>query len=322
MALKATILLAEDDTSLAFMLKDALEEEGYKVIHCVDGQTAIETFDKSKFDICLLDIMMPYKDGYTVARKIRQQSDFIPVLFLSTKSVEEHIRCLWDVLTRQPVPASSGSLLFLPHAYVVPGDRFREVYYWDSFFTMLGLQVHGRWDLIQNMIDNFSYLIDTIGFIPNGNRTYYLSRAHPPFYSLMIKLLEEKKGIGTLEKYKVRLQKEYDFWMDGANNLSESTDAIRRVVRMPDGSILNRYWDDSTKPRPESYEEDVELVHTLYEDEIKYRHIRAAAESGWDFSSRWFEDGKSMSTIDTTNIIPIDLNTLLYHHELVLADVY
>lgn len=86
---KAIILFAEDDSSLAFMVKDALEDEGYKVVHCADGQTAIDTFDKDKFDICLLDIMMPYKDGYTVAKKIRQQTDVIPVLFLSTKNLEE-----------------------------------------------------------------------------------------------------------------------------------------------------------------------------------------------------------------------------------------
>jgi len=86
---KATILFAEDDESLSFMVKDALEDEGYKVVHCADGQTAIDTFDKDKFDICLLDIMMPYKDGYTVARKIRQLSDIIPILFLSTKSLEQ-----------------------------------------------------------------------------------------------------------------------------------------------------------------------------------------------------------------------------------------
>jgi DNA-binding response OmpR family regulator len=86
---KATILFAEDDSSLAFIVKDTLEDEGYKVVHCADGQTAIETFDKTKFDICLLDIMMPNKDGYTVAKKIRQQSDIMPVLFLSTKNQEE-----------------------------------------------------------------------------------------------------------------------------------------------------------------------------------------------------------------------------------------
>jgi DNA-binding response OmpR family regulator len=86
---RATILLAEDDVTLAFMLKDAMEVEGYKVIHCGDGQTAIDVFDKNKFDICVLDIMMPYKDGYSVAKKIRQQSDIIPVLFLSTKNMED-----------------------------------------------------------------------------------------------------------------------------------------------------------------------------------------------------------------------------------------
>jgi DNA-binding response OmpR family regulator len=86
---KATILFAEDDSSLAFVVKDTLEDEGYKVVHCSDGQTAIDSFDKTRFDICLLDIMMPHKDGYTVAKKIRQQTDVMPVLFLSTKNQEE-----------------------------------------------------------------------------------------------------------------------------------------------------------------------------------------------------------------------------------------
>ena len=86
---KATILLAEDDMSLAFMIKDTLEDEGYVVTHCSDGQMAINQFDKEEVDLCLLDIMMPNKDGYHVAKKIRQQSDVIPILFLSTKSQEE-----------------------------------------------------------------------------------------------------------------------------------------------------------------------------------------------------------------------------------------
>jgi DNA-binding response OmpR family regulator len=85
---KASILFAEDDSSLAFMVKDALEDDGYKVIHCADGQTAIDSFEKNKFDICLLDIMMPHKDGYTVAKKIRQQTDVLPIIFLSTKGHE------------------------------------------------------------------------------------------------------------------------------------------------------------------------------------------------------------------------------------------
>ncbi|HEY6063424.1 MAG TPA: response regulator transcription factor [Chitinophagaceae bacterium] len=89
METKARILLAEDDEYLSELMKDALEESRYAVTVCRDGQSAIDTFDKNKFDICLLDIMMPVKDGFAVAKKIRQQSDVIPVLFISTKALIE-----------------------------------------------------------------------------------------------------------------------------------------------------------------------------------------------------------------------------------------
>ncbi len=89
MAAKAKVLLAEDDASLGFIIKDALEEDGYEVVHCADGQTAIDRFHKNDFDICLLDVMMPNKDGFAVAKKIRAQTDLVPVLFLTAKSMEE-----------------------------------------------------------------------------------------------------------------------------------------------------------------------------------------------------------------------------------------
>lgn len=86
---KTKVLLAEDDIQLGFVIKDNLEEAGYEIELCRDGQTAIDKFDKKEFDICLLDVMMPNKDGFTVAKKIRQQSDVVPVLFLTAKSMEE-----------------------------------------------------------------------------------------------------------------------------------------------------------------------------------------------------------------------------------------
>jgi DNA-binding response OmpR family regulator len=86
---KAKVFLAEDDMSLGFVIKDNLEEEGFDVVLCPDGQTAMERFNKEEFDICLLDVMMPNKDGFAVAKKIRQQSDLIPILFLTSKSMEE-----------------------------------------------------------------------------------------------------------------------------------------------------------------------------------------------------------------------------------------
>src|SRR6185437_5692043 len=77
-----------------------------------------------------------------------------PVHFKSelNNSVSGHIENLWDVLTRNP-EVQNDSLINLPHPYIVPGGRFREIYYWDSYFTMLGLKISGRWDLIENMIN-------------------------------------------------------------------------------------------------------------------------------------------------------------------------
>jgi DNA-binding response OmpR family regulator len=86
---KSKVLLAEDDLSLGYVIKDNLVDAGYDVVLCPDGQSAIEKFDKDEFDICLLDIMMPNKDGFAVARKIRQQTDVVPILFISAKSLEE-----------------------------------------------------------------------------------------------------------------------------------------------------------------------------------------------------------------------------------------
>lgn len=238
-----------------------------------------------------------------------------------SKPVETHIEKLWDVLTRKP-GGEVGSLIPLPYPYIVPGGRFREIYYWDSYFTMLGLKSSKRFDLIENMVDNFAYLIDYIGYIPNGNRSYYIGRSQPPFFSLMVKLLAEINGENILVKYLSQLEQEYFFWMKGSDELSNDNNAANRVAKVPDGSIMNRYWDDNDTPRPESYREDVELAHHASNKNILYRHIRAAAESGWDFSSRWFKDAHSFSTIHTTEIIPVDLNCLLFHLEEILAEAY
>ncbi|HEU5289422.1 MAG TPA: alpha,alpha-trehalase TreA [Cyclobacteriaceae bacterium] len=265
------------------------------------------------------------KPGFDL-RKFIQENFTEPQAYTSgyksdtSRSVAQHIESLWNELTRNP-EQQSGTLISLPFPYIVPGGRFREIYYWDSFFTMLGLQVSGRIEMIRNMIDNFSYLIDSVGFIPNGNRTYFSGRSQPPFFSCMVKLLS-KHDSAALVNYLPQLEKEYTFWMKGSTSLSESNSSVGRVVRMPDGSILNRYWDAYDTPRPESYKEDVELAHRSQNKGELFRNIRAAAESGWDFSTRWFKDVKSFESIHTTDIIPVDLNCLLLHLEEVLSEAW
>lgn len=237
--------------------------------------------------------------------------------------LHQHLVQHWNTLTRKAdKKIDHSSLLPLPHPYVVPGGRFREIYYWDSYFTMLGLAASNRYDLIQNMLDNFSYLINNYGHIPNGNRNYYLSRSQPPYFALMVQLLAKQKGKQVYKKYLPAMEKEYSFWMEGEKFI-KTGEAYRRLVRLNDSTILNRYFDDSTTPRQESYYEDIQTgLAYQHKDEGVYRHLRAAAESGWDFSSRWFSDTFHLTSIQTTHIIPVDLNCLLYTYENILGEAY
>jgi len=230
----------------------------------------------------------------------------------------EHIDALWPQLTRTlpSVPAGS-SALSLPRRFVVPGGRFREMYYWDSYFTMLGLQASGRQDLVEDMVADFGSLLDRYGRIPNGTRSYYLSRSQPPFFHLIAGLSRDPATLAQRTRW---LRAEHDFWMKGADAVAPGQ-ATARVVRLADGALLNRYWDDRSDPRDESYREDVTLADaTPGRDRAElFRDLRAAAESGWDFSSRWLGDGRTLATIRTTRLVPVDLNSLLVGLEQAIA---
>jgi len=248
-----------------------------------------------------------------------------------------HIDALWSVLTRHPRRhAAHASALQLPKPYVVPGGRFGELYYWDSYFTMLGLAASGRSDLLGDMVANFSYLIDTYGFVPNGTRSYYLSRSQPPVFALMLELAGQY-GAASPGDHLCQLRQEHAFWMAGAHELAGGQ-AVRRVVRLPGGALLNRYWDDRDTPREESWLEDVATARACQrEPQEVYRNLRAAAESGWDFSSRWLTEeavpvpqdhserparaasATTLTAICTTDLLPVDLNALLYKLETTLS---
>ena len=232
-----------------------------------------------------------------------------------------HVRMLWPQLVRQPVAAVAGSsALPLPAPYVVPGGRFREIYYWDSYFTMLGLKVDGQQPLVESMLADFTSLIERYGHIPNGTRSYYLSRSQPPYYALMLDLSTNADPV-VAKRRLAAMRAEHAFWMKGTPCLTGKP-ACLRVVRMPDGSVLNRYYDDRDTPRDESYAEDVETAAKAAPRPVAetYRDLRAGAESGWDFSSRWLRDPQALATIHTTDIVPIDLNSLLWAMERRIAE--
>ena len=211
---KATILFAEDDSSLAFIVKDTLEDEGYKVVHCADGQTAIDIFDKAKFDICLLDIMMPHKDGYTVAKKIRQQSDVMPVLFLSTKSQEEDRLKGYDTGADDYIakPFSMPELLkkievFLRRSKKLNSDAFEDYRLGDIVFSYVNLKIitpgetfsitNKEADLLRFFCEHENKVIKREEVLINvwGKDDFFLGRSMDVFISKLRKYLKAEPAV-------------------------------------------------------------------------------------------------------------------------------
>jgi alpha,alpha-trehalase len=286
-----------------------------------DGKTFVDCIPKKDPLLIVQEYLLLKKENPQLNLKAFVIANFIipestgPVKdSIKQKPVLIHINELWKSLRRNPLQKknANSTLLNLPFPYIVPGGRFREIYYWDSYFTMLGLRASGEDETVENMVKNFAFLIDNFGHIPNGNRNYYLSRSQPPFFSMMVELLAQIKNESIYAEYLPQLEKEYDYWMD-------KSAATHHVVKMPDGSLLNRYYDQLNIPRQESYKEDVLIAQkpVTINTEL-YRDIRSAAESGWDFSSRWLADAKQLNTMQTTQIIPVDLNCLLYKLEITL----
>ncbi len=313
-----------------------------------DSKTFVDCTPKRKVADIMYDYGMQKGSGMDLKKFVSDNFN-LPNAVSSYDNVEQdkdvvkHINSLWAILKREAdKPMEGSSLLPLPNSYIVPGGRFREIYYWDSYFTMLGLKESGEVTTIENMIDNFSFLINTYGHIPNGNRTYYLGRSQPPYFSMMVGLLASIKGNSIYKKYLPAMQKEYDYWMEGASKL-KAGEAFKRVIKLKDGSIVNRYWDDLDIPRQEGYREDTKIadealteitmtmrfgseaaMKTFNVEKRKdiFKNLRAGACSGWDFSSRWFADPMKISTIKILDIAPIDLNALLFQTEAIIEAGY
>ncbi|XP_011308384.1 trehalase isoform X2 [Fopius arisanus] len=231
---------------------------------------------------------------------------------------------IWKMLGRKMkddvrINENLYSIIYVPYPVIVPGGRFREFYYWDSYWIMKGLLLSEMYTTVKGMLTNFVTIVDKIGLIPNGGRIYYEMRSHPPMLIPMVKdYLDVTKDYEWLKENLWLLEKEFEFWMTN-----------RTVEIEKDGRnyTLARYYESSKGPRPESYREDYrngELFRISEERENYYMDLKTAAESGWDFSSRWFIlDGTNkgnLSNIKTRYIVPVELNAIIYYNAVLLAD--
>lgn len=246
---------------------------------------------------------------------------------------------LWKTLGRMQKPevaAAPQRYSALPRRFgmVIPGGRFRETYYWDSYWIVRGLLVCDMVETARGLVENLLDDVRKFGFVPNGGRTYYLDRSQPPLLSEMVIAIDTVAHNTTwLKSVFPVLEQEYNFWMNPANG---HTVSIPRK-RAGDTIRLNIYNSSCAEPRPESYREDLHTAARASQQYQRrpqdvYRGLRAAAESGWDFSSRWFapaEDveygiigaANDIATVNASAIVPVDLNCLLYRTELNLASM-
>ncbi|VDM19656.1 unnamed protein product [Wuchereria bancrofti] len=188
------------------------------------------------------------------------------------------------------------SLIIVPESFIVPGGRFREFYYWDAYWIVKGLIASSLYKMVKNIF----------GFMPNGGRVYYLRRSQPPFLIPMVyEYYEATKDTEFIRNNFKYLVKEFEFWIKNRS----------LIVRDKNGKnhTVYQYRTVTNVPRPESYLVDAEAaVKVKKENRLKFfQDLASAAESGWDFSSRWFRDRRTMQSIETTNIVPVDLNALL-----------
>ncbi|KAK6263301.1 hypothetical protein QUC31_009117 [Theobroma cacao] len=231
------------------------------------------------------------------------------------------VHALWKNLSRKVSNSvhqhpELHTMLPLPGPVVIPGSRFREVYYWDSYWVIRGLLASKMYETAKAIVTNLISLLETYGHVLNGARAYYTNRSQPPLLSAMVYEIYNRTGdVELVRKSLPPLLKEYQFWN------SEIHKVIIRDAEQGN-HCLNRYYAMWNKPRPESSTMDKKFASKLSNDSEKqqfYRELASTAESGWDFSTRWMRNPSEFTTLATTKILPVDLNIFILRMELDIA---
>lgn len=217
--------------------------------------------------------------------------------------VREYICSSWEKTVRENT-SDNGTLIGLPFPYTVPSPQgmFQELYYWDTYFTNEGLIRDGLVSLAEGNVSDMLYLVENYGYMPNGNRTWYLSRSQPPFLSQMVDAVFEKTRdtLWLSQAYKT-LETEYAFWM---SERITPCGLNRYAGTGADESLIDEFVETGSKRLKHDFSAEL----TTEEEHKKLgRDFVAEAESGWDMNPRF--DRRC------GDFCPVDLNSLLYMYE-------
>ncbi|KAJ0106586.1 hypothetical protein Patl1_17456 [Pistacia atlantica] len=230
------------------------------------------------------------------------------------------VHSLWKNLSRKVSDSVLNrpefhTLLPLPGPVVIPGSRFKEVYYWDSYWVIRGLMASKMYATAKSIVTNLIFFIDTYGHVLNGARAYYTNRSEPPLLTAMVHEIYKRTGdLELVRKALPALLKEYRFWNTGIHSVT--------IQDRASSHKLSRYYAMWNKPRPESATIDKAFASKILNNSEKqhfYREVAPTAESGWDFSTRWMRNTSDITTLSTTSILPVDLNVFVLRMELDIA---
>ncbi|KAF8487940.1 Six-hairpin glycosidase-like protein [Gautieria morchelliformis] len=207
-----------------------------------------------------------------------------------------------------------STLIPLNHSFVVPGGRFREQYYWDSFFIIEGLIKSELFDIVNSTLQNFMDELEQFGFIPNGGRIYYLNRSQPPmFIHMLFNYVTASGDMAILQRALPLAETELQWW------LTQRTINITSPYTNKTHAVAHYAIDINMAPRPESYLADYQTVHgagagdvtpnfTAAEAAAIYAELASGPETGWHYSLRWAKEpflGNltfNLSTLRTPNV--------------------
>ncbi|KAJ6455467.1 trehalase [Mycena sanguinolenta] len=218
----------------------------------------------------------------------------------------------------------------------VTGGRFREQYYWDSFWIVEGLLESQLYSVANGTLQNFMDEIELFGFIPNGGRIYYLNRSQPPlFIQMLARYVAVTNDTSILTRALPLAERELDFWQN--NRTMNVTSPFTNKTH-----AMAHYAAGNTAPRPESYLDDYATIHDPAQPVLNataeanlYAELASGAETGWDYSSRWLAsllavnltatqaaNTLGLRALNVRGLVPVDLNSMLYKNRILMAQLY
>ncbi len=297
-----------------------------------NGLGKIFTDTKTKTITGLNYVYVPHDDGlaksYFDSVAISRPDLRMRVVRLPKKITAKYVEGLNDsagILSLKMARSADGRIEGAP--FVVPGGRFNEMYGWDSYFIALGLLQDGKVELAKSMVDNFIYEIENYGKILNANRTYYLTRSQPPFFTSMALAVYDflPRGAATTDWLKevlyAAIKLHDDYWM-GPTHLTSTE--------------LSRYYDDGIGPPPEvepgryqhlyeEYGKKFRMNAGTFEREYLSGKIRVPTLDKFFTNDRSMRESGHDASYRLQNncaeLVTVDLNSLLYKSETDIADI-